>query len=1519
MPLPGGPANKLGNRYEAYWTIHELLRVLAGEATSIRIEPLGVDKAEFVLTVGETREYHQAKRSQPDGSWTLARLRRAGLLKPVFDLLADSGARFVFASGSDAPHLRELAKAAGRTVSQAQFEQYFLEAETRSKPFQELLTEWQCDASTARDCLQRIRVETISEAALREKIAERTQPLFADTDVPRIMDALRTIVDDSVHATIDERSLLGQLAKRGLSLRPSANPRTARRSVQAATDRYLQDARRKLILGRVLRRPSTLELVDQLQRSEQASHWTITGKAGVGKTASVVDIVQQLRESGLSVLAFRMDRIADTSNMSELATYLDLGADSPALALHAAVRGTSRPSVLVIDQLDALSSASGRTADAFDLVECLLREVRSLPSDPHVHTIIVCREFDLANDPALRSLVDSSASKLVVEEFEPEEVDGILAKVDIEPGRLDPRQRKLLTMPLNLALFLEITKQGSTPSRFFTAKELFDKYWNVKRRAVSQRRDVRTDQWLQAMDLLVDLMTTTQRLAVAEAHLDKIEPAYLDGLVSEGVLIHDQATLSFGHESLLDYAFARLSVRRSTTLAASLKESNQGLFRRAQVRQTLSYVRDADRERYVAELRELLGDPDVRAHIKDLALSWLADVLDPHDGEWLVWEERIGPILTSYERDVSPENKLARLAWRRFLASEQWLAYADEHGLVDRWLGWKNQRVLDDLIPAMSRDQERFGKRLGALVAEPPDEGREGGLGPHGVIALGSEGMNRDTFDGLLRHIDAVEVTDLGGAHGVARLLRTFWHMLGGRRPEWMAELVAAVVRCAIRMVRDAEGHEPSSLLLGGGLGEHDAVEEAAQSAPKAFAQFVLPPVLELSELAADGTDRPRRDKIWLAVPSGESDSLFVTDAVVTALANALSAWAADEPVPGEILDDLRHRDTGISNHMLLAVYRGDPKRYSAAAIKTFIEEPWRFECGTISSSRWFARETISAICPHCAPGELKLLEDAISRHVPEWERSPTGFRSRGRAEFDLLTSIPKGLRSRGADARIGELERKFGEPSDPPMDIGGGMVGSPIPPAAADKMTDDQWLRAMNKHSRSGQIRLGKGGEVKGGARQLSSELERHTKEDPIRFARLAARLPETAHPAYQLAILRGLATTEQAVPDELKVAVCRGAYENGREDLQVGCAVADVLGGLVDPVTDDTVEMLSWLATRHPHLERPIIREEGKEGGELSADPIHGVHMWGINTARGRAAEAVAKLILRDAANIGKFESVIDEVLLDRHPGVVSCFGAVIVAVSYHEPERGMRLLLRVQHGEGLVFATPHFLRLLQAQLPERFGRVRALVTTMIRSSAAHAQRAGAQLAALAVLYQNEAGDLVAEAIRGTASHRLGIARVASGNLSGSDYRDWCEEHLTILFDDADERVRRRAASCFRELHEHGLETYGELIETFVASRAFVEGGAKAILRVLVRSRSRLPGVTCTVCDRFLDLYGDRAGDIRTGSAGAAMDARKLVFRTYQQHQGDEWGEKALDLIDRLCLDEVWGLKQQFEEFER
>ena len=56
-----------------------------------------------------------------------------------------------------------------------------------------------------------------------------------------------------------------------------------------------------------------------------------------------------------------------------------------------------------------------------------------------------------------------------------------------------------------------------------------------------------------------------------------------------------------------------------------------------------------------------------------------------------------------------------------------------------------------------------------------------------------------------------------------------------------------------------------------------------------------------------------------------------------------------------------------------------------------------------------------------------------------------------------------------------------------------------------------------------------------------------------------------------------------------------------------------------------------------------------------------------------------------------------------------------------------------------------------------------------------------------------------------------------------------------------------------------------------------------------------------------------------MQTSRAGDAPTVAKLIFRTYQQHQQDEWTARWLDLIDRLCLEGIGEAGGELEQFER
>ena len=311
--------------------------------------------------------------------------------------------------------------------------------------------------------------------------------------------------------------------------------------------------------------------------------------------------------------------------------------ESPVLVLAAAAEAAGRPGVLMVDQLDAVSTMSGRSSAAFDLVEGLIEEARGMGARTTIHTVVVCRSFDWKNDPRLRRLLpEDHDDRIDVTDFQSDEVATILTRAGFDPALFRARQLELLRLPQNLSLFLEAGFDPSVAPAFQTATKLFHQYWENKQSTVAEI--VGADHWMPVMETLCGDMNAEQRLSVPRERLDGIPRAYVRQLASGGVLTDDGHRYGFGHESFFDYCFARMFMNRPEPITFFLKSSSeQHLFRRAQVRQVLAYLRDADFGRYVRELEELLSDPNIRVYIKDLAFALLAEVADPTDEEWTIW------------------------------------------------------------------------------------------------------------------------------------------------------------------------------------------------------------------------------------------------------------------------------------------------------------------------------------------------------------------------------------------------------------------------------------------------------------------------------------------------------------------------------------------------------------------------------------------------------------------------------------------------------------------------------------------------------------------------------------------------------------------------------------------------------------------------------------------------------------------------------------------------------------------
>ena len=1257
-------------------------------------------------------------------------------------------------------------------------------------------------------------------------------------------------------------------------------------------------------------------------KEESTVRVVVTVLLGSGKTAFVADVVQTMRERGWPVLAIRVDQVAQETHSAGLAQRFGFEV-SPSQILAAAAETVENPGVLVVDQLDAVSAMSGRSSNAFNVVDELLREVDELRSRITIHVIIVCREFDWRHDAQLRQLVPEtdSENRINVTEFSIDKVKEILCELNYDMASLKDSQLQLLQLPQNLSLLTESCSQESPGFTFGTAMDLFDKYWDAKKQAVERKTPSAAAQWMGVIKKLCDRMASMQQLSVPRETLDDFSSDYVKDLVSEGVLVCDDNSYGFGHESFFDYCFARIFFSRSdSSLASLLKESEQHLFRRAQVRQVLAYLRDKDRSRYIREHRGLFSDETIRPHIKDLALALFFGVADPNEKEWQLCLEWINPMIESIKAGERPQNKMTEVAWQWFFLAPSWFEQLDQREKIEQWLASENSRIVDMAVNYLRIHQRYFPDRVAQLLEPYVDRGGEWRSRFCYLAEWADHSKSRKFFDLMLR---LIENGSLDEARAAIATNGTFWLIFSNLRDgrlNWVPEILASWLqrRFSILCRAGVRGRD----LFGGDNFLPQLVEQSARRYPDIFVRYMLPVVLDISDVAASGTEPPRSNSVWSFL--ARIDRGFNgQDACLYELGQALATSARESS--GDLSSAISllrgcetYRDMYVSNYLLLTLYAGGGKSYADEAIELLCNEPWRFECGFSGSENWCAAKVIREAVPNCSHERLEELEEVLLSYVPSFERTARGRAQLGRASFDLLDAIPPKFRSDRANKRWSELQRKFGEPRDEPHKFIAQKAQSPIQEDKARHMDDDQWRDAIEKYANE-EPTFDAGGRFMGGAQELARVFADQVKRKPEHFARFSLELPPGKPSAFVASALSAL--TDADIATDLKVQVCTKAFSElrGSADKQVseemGKAIADVLGKVEDRLPDDAVGVLGWLVTEHDDPAREVCRAGAGEIQYYGGD----IYTHGINSVRGRSAEAIRSLIFSNRDYIDRFRLVLDQMARDSHPAALSCIAGAFCAVDKYDEDFGQTLFRQMDLSDGRLFATPHVEAFIRMHL-KSFVDVRPMVESALRSPELEANEVGARLASLAALEHQSVADLVDEALHGNARHRLGVAQVAAANLEALEDRVWSERTLRELFDDDNEDVLREIASCFHSLGNAGLGPFEDFIEAFCNSMAFREDSA-SLLRVLKESKERLPKATCLVCERFLDQFSDEARDIQTARSAQVGILVKLVFRSYQQHQNDKaWAQRLLNLIDGLCLERIsTEAKEQFALFDR
>lgn len=309
------------------------------------------------------------------------------------------------------------------------------------------------------------------------------------------------------------------------------------------------------------------------------------------------------------------------------------------------------------------------------------------------------------------------------------------------------------------------------------------------------------------------------------------------------------------------------------------------------------------------------------------------------------------------------------------------------------------------------------------------------------------------------------------------------------------------------------------------------------------------------------------------------------------------------------------------------------------------------------------------------------------------------------------------------------------------------------------------------------------------------------------------------------------------------------------------------------------------------------------------------------GLNTVRGAAINAMARLISYDRAYIEHFFADLENWAQDASSAIRGCVATAIYATAAHDPDRALKCLPALFDTDFALHGSEFVGRLVKDGVSKNLEAVRPYVHRLLTSPSPRARHCGGRAACLARLYHPEADSLAEAAMTGAVEARLGAAAVAEANLLHRDCRVWCEQALRRLFDDPVIEVRNAAAHCFWKLWKHPeypITDYARLIEAFLESAAFMSEPT-FLLHALEDSKTRLPGEVLQVCETFVRRCAGEARDIRTGLAADDHTVGKLVFRAVAQIPDAVGQRRAVAIIDQMCLEGLHSTRKQLEGVER
>jgi hypothetical protein len=1534
----GGRADKLGNRYEGLWVAYQLLRLLAEEVASVQLEAIGDDEQGvdvWVTACDRTRDAQQCKRkNRTVGRWGTGELARQDVLKNLAAQLGrDASARFTFVSAHPAPELRELcdaARAAGgdpeayfkntlAVAAHAEHLRKFCQAVGASE--HDLGDRWR-----AFDLLRRTFTHLFEDSPEGRGVVTLLARCLVTGNPETVVEVLANFAQDNLTKAISVEQVRSHLRDRGLPpARLAGNPLAAQQ-VERLRDEFRESLRPSLIHSALVPRPEAVAVLDLLNSQPERRLVVLHGRGGAGKSCVLLQLTELLERRGVPYLPLRLDRRTPQTSSLRYGTDVCGLPESPAVVLHALNPG--RLTVLIVDQLDAVRWTAAHASAPWEACREVIDDALGLPG---VAVVVACRTLDLKDDQQIHAWHSArKGQEVAVGDLSEGAVEAAVVAAGGNYAGLTSRQKVLLRSPLHLALWTQVVANGGTPGGWATHADLLRSFWRSRFDAAA-KMGVLAAETRDAVNALVEEMDRREELAAPARTLDPF-PKAAAALKSLHVVVEAGRQVTFAHQTYFEYQLAARLLDDAQGGGRSVldwvRQGEQSLLRRDQLRLVLTLLRDEDASEYVRTVRGLVLAPpgDIRFHLRQLTLRVLGESPAPTAGEY---DLACGLAETAGWRDHVLDQVFAR--------QPAWLEAADDRGLLARWLASPDESLVETALLVCRFWSRQCGDRVAGLLAPHLDR-------PDPWVRRVAEVLPFDPADDTepMFHVRLRLIR-----RGAFRHHHLLAKELSQRHPlRLIALLEAHLDRCHTEP-DDAHDRPQSERRFPHHIPLHEAehLYEVADILPRPFWERFVPLVVRACEASREESGAQPlpffRDRTWCGprwefAPTGSVEFLrFV------ARAGCRLATANPQGFASENATLLNFPGLSVQRMVGLALAEAGDEA-ADLAIGWLSDNCNRLSLGDDGDRRWeLAQRIIRRHAVGCSAAAYSRLERAIlDYHEPEERRSMErhlrevreGYFDRpncyGLAQHALLPCLPAHRLSVRARSEMGMLGQKFGRSMgdlDPAPPVRMGARVEPVPAAHFAGISDRGWLQIIGGRARPDRPRRAAGGRTRPGetAEACSRQLGLRARWEPGRFAKLALSIPEGANPAYLEAILGEVSHASPPSPeatgwipatDQQITAVIE--HVGYRADTRIGYTLCWLMRQRPQALsTPPCLETLRRYTTDHP---------DPTPGWSITADEVPDHETTAINCTRGVALGAVAQLLFARPDLLGEFVPALRRAAADDHPAVRVATVEACLAALNTDRDLAVELFLSACEGPDEQLGTRRVGEFLRHSLRSHHRHLEPLLRRMAESLAPDVATFGAAWLTFLSLGGRVTPESVAGYACGTAAQRKGVAMAAAQNCDDAALVVRCGELLEALIDDPDEAVREQAAQFLSEPSVLRSATGRRLAERFAAGLEFPRQPHS-----LVEALRRHPDSLVPLAPVFEAACGRVAADLTDAVRRGEHQRNQfeldrfapLILRLYEQAEQARDAalrNRCLDWWDRLLQARMNGTIQLLGDLE-